>query len=163
MTTAGTWLGSSSKSVRRAWLEPSVVPNLPGPALPTPTPHPAPHLPLLQTAEELLVLQELLHLCLHQHTAHVHHLLYRQSQAFHGVAELLGQEACGIGLRLSGHLHKFPTSLRTWHFPGLSPGKLPRTPMPETVLLLGYSYRQLSDLGPTTQLAASPSMTSLLT
>lgn len=58
---------------------------------------PASHLPLPQAAQELPVGHELLHLGLHQHSAHVHHLLHRQGQALGGVAELLGHEARGAG------------------------------------------------------------------
>lgn len=44
---------------------------------------------LLQVGVELFALQELLHLGLDQHAAHVDDLFHRQGQALHRVAELL--------------------------------------------------------------------------
>lgn len=63
---------------------------------------PSSHLPLPQAAVQLLALQELLHLRLDQHPAHVDHLLHSEGQALHGVAELLRVRGdislvCGTG------------------------------------------------------------------
>lgn len=81
-------------------------------------PRPCSHLAPPQAAVQLLALQELLHLGLDQHPAHVDHLLHGQGQALHGVAELLWDRG-GMSHRAvaQGMVQSTPVpgqSLRTW-------------------------------------------------